>query len=244
MIALSAAEIAVIVGSGPATKQVPDVAGQTADEAQKNLTVYGFSKFAQAAVDSPRPAGITRSASGPRPKTTRLPSGIAITRPAGVVTCAVTGAESSAITVLPAGCPATPAWSAPAAAPSPEVACGSGHSRSAVTRNASRNSGMAAGAWTRLAFSNRGGAGNAPGGDRSHLRSNQGSLRDGPLSARRGQGGTCRSGVARLAPAMDAASLWAARTPRTRLNHSPGELFFLIVFLTATARRRASGRGN
>jgi serine/threonine-protein kinase len=50
-------EIAVIVGSGPSSKQVPDVAGQTADEAQKNLTVYGFSKFAQAAVDSPRPAG-------------------------------------------------------------------------------------------------------------------------------------------------------------------------------------------
>jgi eukaryotic-like serine/threonine-protein kinase len=50
-------EIAVIVGSGPSSKQVPDVNGQTADEAQKNLTVYGFSKFAQAAVDSPRPAG-------------------------------------------------------------------------------------------------------------------------------------------------------------------------------------------
>jgi eukaryotic-like serine/threonine-protein kinase len=50
-------EIAVIVGSGPSSKPVPDVAGQAADEAQKNLTVYGFSKFAQAAVDSPRPAG-------------------------------------------------------------------------------------------------------------------------------------------------------------------------------------------
>jgi eukaryotic-like serine/threonine-protein kinase len=50
-------EIAVIVGSGPSSKQVPDVAGQTADEAQKNLAVYGFSKFAQASVDSPRPAG-------------------------------------------------------------------------------------------------------------------------------------------------------------------------------------------
>jgi eukaryotic-like serine/threonine-protein kinase len=50
-------EIAVIVGSGPSSKPVPDVSGQTADEAQKNLTVYGFTKFAQAAVDSPRPAG-------------------------------------------------------------------------------------------------------------------------------------------------------------------------------------------
>lgn len=130
--------------------------------------------IAPARRDSPRPAGITRSASGPRPKTTRLPSGIAITRPAGVVTCAVAGAESSVITVLPAGCPVTPAWSAPAAAPSPEVAYGSGHSRCAVARHASRNSGMAAGAWTRLAFSNRDGAGNAPGGDRSHLRSTKG----------------------------------------------------------------------
>jgi beta-lactam-binding protein with PASTA domain len=50
-------EISVIVGSGPATKQVPEVAGQTVDLAQKNLTVYGFSKFSQSAVDSPRPAG-------------------------------------------------------------------------------------------------------------------------------------------------------------------------------------------
>jgi eukaryotic-like serine/threonine-protein kinase len=50
-------EIAVIVGSGPSTKQVPDIAGQPADLAQKNLAVYGFSKFSQAAVDSPRPAG-------------------------------------------------------------------------------------------------------------------------------------------------------------------------------------------
>ena len=37
--------ITVIVGSGPETKQVPDVAGQTVDVAQKNLTVYGFTKF-------------------------------------------------------------------------------------------------------------------------------------------------------------------------------------------------------
>jgi eukaryotic-like serine/threonine-protein kinase len=49
--------ITVIVGSGPETKQVPDVAGQTVDVAQKNLTVYGFTKFSQTPVDSPRPAG-------------------------------------------------------------------------------------------------------------------------------------------------------------------------------------------
>ena len=50
-------EITVIVGSGPETKQVPDVAGQTVDVAQKNLTVYGFTKVTQAQVDSTRPAG-------------------------------------------------------------------------------------------------------------------------------------------------------------------------------------------
>ncbi|MBS4728098.1 Stk1 family PASTA domain-containing Ser/Thr kinase [Mycobacterium sp. SM1] len=50
-------EITIIIGSGPATKQIPDVAGQTVELAEKNLTVYGFSRFSQAAVDSPRPAG-------------------------------------------------------------------------------------------------------------------------------------------------------------------------------------------
>ena len=33
------------------------MAGQNGDSAQKNLAVYGFTKFSQAAVDSPRPAG-------------------------------------------------------------------------------------------------------------------------------------------------------------------------------------------
>src|ERR1022692_2550180 len=54
-----------------------------------------------ALLDRPRPAEITRSAPAPRPKTSRVPSGIAITRPPGVVTCAVAGIESSAIAVLP-----------------------------------------------------------------------------------------------------------------------------------------------
>ncbi|MGH3635509.1 MAG: Stk1 family PASTA domain-containing Ser/Thr kinase [Mycobacterium sp.] len=50
-------QIDVIVGSGPSTKQIPSVAGQTVELAQKNLGVYGFTKFTEAAVDSPRPAG-------------------------------------------------------------------------------------------------------------------------------------------------------------------------------------------
>jgi serine/threonine-protein kinase len=50
-------EITIIIGSGPESKQIPDVKGQTVDLAQKNLTVYGFTKFSQTQVDSPRPAG-------------------------------------------------------------------------------------------------------------------------------------------------------------------------------------------
>jgi hypothetical protein len=41
--------------------------------------------------DSPRPAAIVRSASGPRPNTSLLPSGIPTTRPDGVVTRAAAG---------------------------------------------------------------------------------------------------------------------------------------------------------
>jgi eukaryotic-like serine/threonine-protein kinase len=71
-------EIAVIVGSGPSTKQVPDVAGQTVDLAQKNLTVYGFTKFGQAAVDSPRPAGDVIGTNPPAGETVPMDSVIQI----------------------------------------------------------------------------------------------------------------------------------------------------------------------
>jgi eukaryotic-like serine/threonine-protein kinase len=50
-------EITIVVGSGPATHDVPDVTGQTVDLAQRNLTVYGFSRFSQSQVDSTKPAG-------------------------------------------------------------------------------------------------------------------------------------------------------------------------------------------
>jgi serine/threonine-protein kinase len=66
--------ITVIVGSGPETKQVPDVAGQTVDIAQKNLTVYGFSKFSQAAVDSTRPAGEVLGTNPPKGQTVPVDS--------------------------------------------------------------------------------------------------------------------------------------------------------------------------
>jgi serine/threonine-protein kinase len=50
-------EIVITVGSGPPMKPVPDVVGQTTELAQKNLTVYGFTKVTESAVDSTRPAG-------------------------------------------------------------------------------------------------------------------------------------------------------------------------------------------
>lgn len=60
-------EITVIIGSGPSTKPIPDVVGQTTDEAQKTLTLSGFSKINEVSVDSPRMAGQvigTRPAAG------------------------------------------------------------------------------------------------------------------------------------------------------------------------------------
>ncbi len=67
-------EITVIVGSGPETKQIPDVTGQTVDDAKKNLTVYGFTKFSQASVDSPRPAGEVVGTNPPKGQTVPVDS--------------------------------------------------------------------------------------------------------------------------------------------------------------------------
>ena len=66
--------ITIIVGSGPETKQIPDVAGQTVDVAKKNLTVYGFTKFSQAQVDSPRPAGEVIGTNPPKGQTVPVDS--------------------------------------------------------------------------------------------------------------------------------------------------------------------------
>lgn len=54
-----------MIGSGPATKPVPDVTGQTLELAQKNLTVYGFTKITEVTADSPRPAGEVIATSPP-----------------------------------------------------------------------------------------------------------------------------------------------------------------------------------
>jgi serine/threonine-protein kinase len=70
--------ITVVVGAGPETKQVPDVAGQTVDVAQKNLSVYGFSKFSQTDVDSTRPAGEVIGTNPPKGQTVPVDSVIEI----------------------------------------------------------------------------------------------------------------------------------------------------------------------
>src|ERR1700761_562610 len=61
--------ITVVVGAGPETKQVPDVAGQTVELAQKNLNVYGFTKITQTMVDSPRPANEVLGTNPPKDQT-------------------------------------------------------------------------------------------------------------------------------------------------------------------------------
>src|SRR5450755_2765990 len=54
--------------------------------------------------DSPRPTETVRSASGPRPNTSRLPSGIPTISPDGVLTRAATALVGwGAIALLPAG---------------------------------------------------------------------------------------------------------------------------------------------
>jgi serine/threonine-protein kinase len=70
--------ITVVVGSGPETKQVPDVAGQMLDDAQKNLNVYGFTKLTQTSVDSTRPAGEVVGTNPPKGQTVPVDSVIEI----------------------------------------------------------------------------------------------------------------------------------------------------------------------
>ncbi|MCB0924042.1 MAG: Stk1 family PASTA domain-containing Ser/Thr kinase [Mycobacterium sp.] len=50
-------EITIVVGSGPKTRDVPNVAGQTVDLATKNLNTVGFATILTDPVDSPQPAG-------------------------------------------------------------------------------------------------------------------------------------------------------------------------------------------
>ena len=50
-------EITIVVGSGPATRDLPDLVGQSVDVATKNLNTLGFPTILTVQVDSPEPAG-------------------------------------------------------------------------------------------------------------------------------------------------------------------------------------------
>jgi serine/threonine-protein kinase len=50
-------EITIVVGTGPRTREIPDVGGQTAELATKNLNTLGFPTILTAMVDSPAPVG-------------------------------------------------------------------------------------------------------------------------------------------------------------------------------------------
>jgi serine/threonine-protein kinase len=50
-------EITVVVGTGPVTRSIPDVTGQTTEQATKNLNTVGFTTVLTAPVDSIEPAG-------------------------------------------------------------------------------------------------------------------------------------------------------------------------------------------
>ena len=50
-------EIVILVGSGPSARTVPDVTGQTVEQATRNLDTAGFTTILQADVDGTLPAG-------------------------------------------------------------------------------------------------------------------------------------------------------------------------------------------
>lgn len=50
-------EITLVVGTGPSTRDIPDVSGQTVDQATKNLNTLGFQSILTNSVDSPQTAG-------------------------------------------------------------------------------------------------------------------------------------------------------------------------------------------
>jgi serine/threonine-protein kinase len=50
-------EIAVVVGTGPITRSIPEVTGQSTEQATKNLNTVGFTTVLTAPVDSIEPAG-------------------------------------------------------------------------------------------------------------------------------------------------------------------------------------------
>ena len=74
-------EITIVVGSGPQTREVPDVKGQPFDLAKQNLTVYGFPNAIRNEVDSTEPEGEVIGTNPPAGKTVPLDT---VYRAAGV----------------------------------------------------------------------------------------------------------------------------------------------------------------
>jgi len=50
-------EVTIVIGSGPESKQIPDVKGQSVESAQQVLNASGFTRSVPVDVDSPQPAG-------------------------------------------------------------------------------------------------------------------------------------------------------------------------------------------
>ena len=71
-------EITIVVGSGPETRQVPDVKDQPFDLAKQNLTVYGFPNAIRNEVDSTEPEGQVIGINPPAGATVPLDTVIAL----------------------------------------------------------------------------------------------------------------------------------------------------------------------
>lgn len=71
-------EIVIEVSSGPETRRVPDVSGQTADDATKNLKSAGFTLILTAVVDSALPAGQVAATDPPAGTSTSVNSAITV----------------------------------------------------------------------------------------------------------------------------------------------------------------------
>lgn len=58
-------EITIVVGTGPRTREIPNLGGQTVEVATNNLNTLGFETILTAPVDSPEPAGLVLATEPP-----------------------------------------------------------------------------------------------------------------------------------------------------------------------------------
>ena len=71
-------EIAIVIGTGPATRQLADVVGQSSEQATKNLNTLGFPTILTAPVDSTEPAGQVLATDPPAGTDTELDTAITL----------------------------------------------------------------------------------------------------------------------------------------------------------------------